>query len=78
LGLLDKAKALLGQRNDYIHAYAFVDNRVRKRKLRTKKGDFECNEGEILTLAEQAGNLNTQLNHALHELKTMLITLRYS
>jgi hypothetical protein len=78
LGLLDKAKALLGQRNDYIHAFAFVDNRVRKRKLRTKKGDFECNEDEILTLAEQAGNLTTQLSHALHELKTMLMTLRYS
>ena len=77
LALLDKAKAFSGQRNDYIHAFAFVDWKARKQNLRMKNRVVECNEEEIMTLAFEMSELTVPLSHALYELKMLLIKLRY-
>jgi hypothetical protein len=78
VGLLDKAKELSGRRNDYVHAFAFVDFKAKKRNLRTKKGVIECNANEILAVANEMDLFTVPLSQALHDLKTVLIKLRYA
>lgn len=74
--LLEKAKALNGQRNQYVHSVAFVDYKERRRKLRTDKGVIECNEDEVMALADKAGDITVKLSQAFQKLQTILIKLR--
>jgi hypothetical protein len=75
--LLGEAKTLNGNRNDYVHSFAFIDNRHKKRKNRMKKKTIDCDKEQILALAGQASDLAMHLSQAFHKLQTALIKARY-
>ena len=76
LALLERAKILSQRRNEYIHAFAFVDYEKRKRMLRTKNQLIECNEQEIMDLANEADDLRMYLSQSLHKLQVLLMKMR--
>jgi hypothetical protein len=74
--LLEKTKEFGRRRNEYVHSYAFIDYKARKRMLRSKKEVIECNEKDITDLATEMDDITVPLSQALHKLMTVLIKVR--
>jgi len=75
-GLVKQAQALAKERNRYVHALVVHDFQHNTTHLRGRRGDFECNETEVIFLASSADALSFQIANEGSALHEALVDLR--